>query len=85
MLHRRQGTQQQRAPSKSFRDPSSSIMFHHDVIHEHRVSSLGSAESQDVLLVAQHIFDTEKFIIKHFTNHDIAADFINMLVDKDSL
>lgn len=42
-------------------------------------------KKKDVLLVAQHIFDTEKFIIKHFTNHDIAADFINMLVDKDSL
>ena len=41
-------------------------------------------KKKDVLLVAQHIFDTEKFIIKHFSNHDIAADFINMLVEKDS-
>ena len=40
-------------------------------------------KKKDVLVVAQHIFDTEKFIMKHFANHDEAADFINMIVEKD--
>jgi hypothetical protein len=42
-------------------------------------------KKKDVLVVAQHIFDVEKFVIKQFTNQDLAADFINMIVDKDSI
>jgi hypothetical protein len=40
-------------------------------------------KKKDVLVVAQHIFDTEKMVIKQFTHQDEAADFINMIVEKD--
>lgn len=38
---------------------------------------------KDVLLVAQHYFDTERFIVKHFSNHDEAANYIDLLVEKE--
>ena len=34
---------------------------------------------KDVLLVAQNYYETEQIIIKHFKNHDEAANFIDNL------
>lgn len=37
-----------------------------------------------VLLVAQHYYDKEKFIIKEFSHHDEAASFIEFLAESDN-
>jgi hypothetical protein len=37
-----------------------------------------------VLLVAQHYYDKEKFVIKEFSNHDEAAVFIDFLAESDN-
>lgn len=36
-----------------------------------------------VLLVAQHYYDKEKFIIKQFSDHNEAASFIDFLAESD--
>jgi hypothetical protein len=37
-----------------------------------------------VLLVAQHYYDKEKFIIKEFPHHDEAAAFIDFLAESEN-
>jgi hypothetical protein len=37
-------------------------------------------KSKYVLIVAQNYYATEQMIIKHFSNHDLAATFIDDLV-----
>jgi len=36
----------------------------------------------EVLLVGKHYYDHEKFIIKHFPDHEMAAKFIDFLIEK---
>jgi hypothetical protein len=36
-----------------------------------------------VLLIAQHYYDKEKFIIKEFPHHDEAAAFIDFLAESE--
>ena len=37
-------------------------------------------KTKHVLLIAQNYYATEQIIIKHFKNHDEAANFIDTLV-----
>ena len=37
-----------------------------------------------VLLVAQHYYDKEKFIMQQFNDHDSAASFIDFLAESEN-
>lgn len=39
-------------------------------------------KTKDVLLAAQHYFENEKFEIRHFSNQDDAAQFIDKLAEE---
>ena len=38
-------------------------------------------KTREVMLIAQHYFETEKFIIKQFTDQEQAAEFLDMLAN----
>ena len=40
-------------------------------------------KSQFVLVMGQHYYETDQFFIKQFTHHVEAADFIDMIAQKD--
>lgn len=42
-------------------------------------------KTTEVLVVAQHYFDKERIIIKHFDDKDIAADFLDQLAKEDTV
>lgn len=39
----------------------------------------------EVLVVAQHYYELEKLIVKHFNNQDDAANFLDMLAKEDKV
>lgn len=40
-------------------------------------------KTHNVLLVAQHYYDTHRFLVKQFSKQNDAADFIELLVKED--
>ena len=40
-------------------------------------------KNMSVLIVAHHVLDLDKFFVKHFTNLEVAADFIEFTLLKD--
>ena len=38
-------------------------------------------KNREVLLIAQHYYDTERIVIKQFTTYDTAADYIELLAE----
>lgn len=40
-------------------------------------------KTREVMLIAQHYFETEKFIIKQFTDQEQAAEFLDMLANDE--
>ena len=42
-------------------------------------------KTKDVLVIAQHYFDKERFVVKHFPDHDSAANFLDLLAKEDTV
>ena len=47
------------------------------------VMKISVYKTKAVLLVAQHYYETEKFMVKHFDDQNDAADFIDNLARED--
>jgi len=48
------------------------------------VMKISVYKTRYVLLIAQHYYDKEKFIIKEFPDHDEAASFIDFLAESEN-
>lgn len=42
-------------------------------------------KQRDVLVIAQHYYELEKLIVKHFGNQEDAANFLDMLAKEDKV
>jgi hypothetical protein len=47
------------------------------------VMKISVYKTKEVLVVAQHYFDTLKFIIRHFNDQNEAADYIEKLANEE--
>jgi len=47
------------------------------------VMKISVFRARDVLIVAQHYYDNANVIVKHFTDHEEAAQFIEYLAESD--
>lgn len=48
------------------------------------VMKISVFKQSNVMIVAQHYFEREGFFVKFFKDHEEAAKFIDMLVEKDN-
>lgn len=42
-------------------------------------------KTRDVLVVAQHYYEQERVLVKHFADHDTAANFLDELAKEDTV
>jgi hypothetical protein len=42
-------------------------------------------KTREVLVIAQHWYEQERIVVRHFPNHDLAADFLDNLVKEDTI
>ena len=40
-------------------------------------------KNMSVVIIANHVLDIDKFFVKHFSNLEYAADFIEFIIIKD--
>jgi hypothetical protein len=49
------------------------------------VMKISVFKTKEVLVVAQHYYELERVIVKHFADQDVAANFLDELAKEDTL